>query len=188
MHTTLPRILAHIFAPPGVPSKEAARLPGRMSEICQAQGRVLVGAIVDRGPPRIDPAAHISLQRMAFGDADELIVVQMPGVRRSRENPDALLSHLERPVQIFSTAQLACRGLLLRGSLYTPRQTLGDAADLARVLRAEGMSFQEIADRLNADGFRTSRRCLWSSEAVFKLLACSVGEVRRVAMEQSPGA
>jgi 5,10-methylenetetrahydrofolate reductase len=181
MHTTLPRILAHIFAPPRIPSKETARLQSRIAEICQAQGRALVGVIVGRGPPRIDPAAHISLQRMAFGDADELIVVQMPGVRRSRENPDALLSQLDRPVRIFSTAQLACRGLLLRGSLYTPRRTLGDAADLARVLRAEGQNFQQIANRLNADGFRTARRCLWYSEAVFKLLACSVGEVPRVA-------
>jgi hypothetical protein len=187
MQTTLPRILAHIFAPPGIPSKEAARLQSRMAEICQAQGRVLVGVIIDRGPPRIDPAAHISLQRMAFGDADELIVVQMPGVRRSRENPDALLSQLDRPVRIFSTAQLACRGLLLRGSLYTPRRTLGDAADLARVLRAEGLTFQEIADRLNADGFRTSRRCLWNSATVLKLLACGAGEVRRAATEESAG-
>ena len=186
MQIILPRILAHIFAPHDLPSKEVARLKSRMSETCQAQGRALVGILVDRGPPKTDPADHISLQRIAFGDAEELIVVQMPGVLSARKSPDVLLSQLDRPVQIFSTSQLACRGLLLRGSLYTPRRTLDDAADLARALRAEGLTFQAIASRLNAEGYQTPRRSHWYPSTVFKLLAGTLREVRHAATEESP--
>jgi len=186
MQTILPRIIAHIFAPDDLSTKEVARLKSRMSETCQAQGRALVGVVVDRGPPKTDPADHISLQRIAFGDADELIVIQMPGVLLCRKSPDVLLSQLDRPVQIFSTSQLACRGLFLRGSLYTPRRTLDDAADLARALRAEGLTFQAIAGRLKAEGYQTSRRRHWYPSTVYKLLAGASREVRRAATEESP--
>jgi len=186
MQTILPRILAHIFAPHDLPTKEVARLKNRMSETCQAQGRELIGVIVDRGPPKADPADHISLQRIAFGDADELVVVQMPGLLPSRKSPDVLLSQLDRPVQIFSTSQLACRGLFLRGSLYTPRRTLDDAADLAYKLRAEGLTFQTIASRLNAEGFQTSRRSKWYPSTVFKLLSGAAREARHAATEEPP--
>ena len=186
MQTILPRIIAHIFAPHDLPTREVARLKSQMSETCQAQGCALIGVIVDRGPPKADPAEHISLQRIAFGDADELIVIRMPGLIPSGKSPDVLLSRLDRPVQIFSTAQLACRGLFLRGSLYTPSRTLDDAADLARALRAKGLTFQAIASRLNAEGFQTSRRRSWYPSTVSKLLACVAREVRRAATEESP--
>src|SRR3569832_1058645 len=128
MQTTLSRIIAHIFILDDLPAQEIAHLKNQMSETCRAQGRELVAIIVDRGPPKADPAEHLSLRRIAYDDADELIVIQIPSSFSSRKSPDVLLSQLDRPVQIFSTEQLACRGLFLRGSMYTPRRTLADAA------------------------------------------------------------
>ena len=186
MQTTLPRIIAHIFLLDDLPAQEVDHLKNRMAETCRAQGRELVAIIVDRGPPKADPAEHLSLRRIAYDDADELIVLQIPISIPPRKSPDVLLSQLDRPVQIFSTKQLACRGLFLDGSTYTPRRTLADAADLARALRADGKTFNAIACRLNAACYQTARRRKWYPSTVFKLLARTARKSARAATERSP--
>jgi hypothetical protein len=184
MQTTLPRIITHLFTTNDLPAEEVARLKSRMSESCRAQGRAFVDLIVDRGPPKPDPADHESLRRIATGEADELMIMQIPITLSPKDSPDALLSHLDRPVQFFDTAELAGRGLLLRGS--TPNRTLADAADLARALRTDGWTLRAIASRLNAERFQSARDGHWHPSTVAKLVARTARELRLAAAEESP--
>ena len=73
-----PRIIAHIFAKQNIPAQQLDELRARLSATCEEQGRRLVDIIVDYGGPRFDPADHKSLRRIARGDADGVMLMQLP--------------------------------------------------------------------------------------------------------------
>ncbi len=96
--------------------------------------------------------------------------MQLPLTMTPDKSRDVLRSHLDGPLRFLTAADLAERGLLPGGTKYTPHRTTADAAHLARMLRAAGLSFRTIASRLSAEGFRTPRGGRWFAATVAKLI------------------
>ena len=165
-----PRIIAHIFAKQSIPAEDLEKLRAQLSTTCEAQGRTLVDLIVDQGGAKLDPSDHKSLQRIARGDADGVMLMQLPLTMTPDKSHDVLRSQLDGPVRFLTAADLAVRGLLPGGTRYTPHRTPADAAHLARMLRSAGLSFRTIASRLEAEGFRTPRGGRWFAATVAKLV------------------
>lgn len=165
-----PRIIAHIFTKQNIPADELEKLRTRLSATCEEQGRTLVDIVVDQGAAKFDPAEHKSLRRIARGDADGVMLMQLPLTMSPDKSRDVLRSHLDGPLRFLTAADLAERGLLPGGTKYTPHRTTEDAAHLARMLRSAGLSFRTIASRLSAEGFRAPRGGRWFASTVAKLI------------------
>lgn len=166
-----PRIIAHVFTKKAYSPDEVAKLQTRLAQACEAHGRSLVDLIFDRGPIRQDPADHVSLQRIANGDADGILILQLPATMTPRKSRDVLGRYLDGPLRFLCAAELAEYGLLPGGTRYTPHRSLADAARFAHRLRESGLSLRAIASRLAEEGFRTSRGATWYPASVAQLLA-----------------
>lgn len=179
------RIIAHIFMKTELPSAHIAKMRTQMEGICEAEGHALVDLIIDRGPPKRDAAEHASLLRIARGEADGLMLSQMPLTLTPKKSADVLLSHLDGPIVFLKAAELAERGLLPGGTKYTQHRSLTDAASRAVELHAEGMSLRDIAGRLHAEGFRPLRGGEWFPASIAKLLEHREGEPTHADPEDS---
>lgn len=165
-----PRIIAHIFTKQNIPAEQLEKLRAQLSATCEAQGRALVDIIVDQAGAKSDPAEHESLRRIARGDADGVMLMQLPLTMTPDKSRDVLRSQLDGPVRFLTAADLAERGLLPGGTRYTPHRTPADAAHLARMLRSAGLSLRTIASRLDAEGFRTPGGGRWFASTVAKMI------------------
>lgn len=165
-----PRIIAHVFTQKVYSADEIAKLQHRLAQVCEEHGRSLIDLIFDRGPIRQDPAHHISLRRIAQGDADGILIMQLPTTMTPRKSQDVLGRHLDGPLRFLNAAELAEHGLLPGGTRYAPHRSLTDAAHFARRLREAGLSLRAIASRLEEEGFRTSRGATWYPATVSQLL------------------
>lgn len=56
------------------------------------------------------------------------------------------------------------------GEKLVPNELEQKVINQILLLRAEGLSYQAIADRLNSDGVRTKNGCRWASATLFYLL------------------
>lgn len=170
MLTIPPRIIAHLFASKAYSPEEITSLRTQLEKVCEEQGRALVDLILDYGPAREDPGHHQSLQRIAQGDADGILIMRLPLTLQPNKSRDVLGRHLDGPLLFLNAAELAERGLLPGGTKYTPHRTLADAAHFAGMLRNAGLSLRAIASRLEAEGFCTPRGTKWYAATVAQLL------------------
>ncbi len=134
------------------------------------EGGTLVDFLVDRGPPKRDPAAHPCLMRIAQEEADGVAIMQFRLFRgRGRKkSADVLASQLEGPLVVLTAADLAARGLLPGG--VVPIRALVDVARRAAELRADGYSLADIARVLDSDGFSPVYGPSWNARSVARLL------------------
>lgn len=134
------------------------------------EGGTLVDFLLDRGPPKRDPAEHPCLMRIAQGEADGVAIMQFPLFRgRGRkQSADVLASQLEGPLVVLTAADLAARGLLPGG--VVPIRVLVDVTRRAAELRADGYSYADIAEVLNSERFSTLYVPSWNARNVARLL------------------
>lgn len=83
----------------------------QMAAYLAERGQSLVDLIVECGPSKRDPSEHISLVRVARGEADGVCLFAFPA-RMSHRSSDVLGRYLTGPAAAFTAAQLAERGLL----------------------------------------------------------------------------
>jgi hypothetical protein len=133
-------------------------------------GGTLVDFLLDRGPPKRDPAEHACLMRIAQGEADGVAIMQFPLFRgRGRKrSSDVLASQLEGPLVVLTAADLAARGLLPGG--VVPIRALVDVARRAAELRTDGYSLADIAGVLNSEHFSSVHGPSWNARSVARLL------------------
>lgn len=121
------RIIVHVFAKKPITADQYTRLREQTAETIAAQGRRLVDLVIDTGPPKLEPADHETLMRIARGDADGVAIFTLPLSISPKKTPDVLQSQLSGPFLLLTAAELADRGLLPGGTRYAgqhaPRQT-----------------------------------------------------------------
>lgn len=180
------RLIVQVFTKAELSEKEVSKLRAQIAEGIEAQGRRLVDLVIDRGPPKRDPAEHESLVRIARGDADGIALFTFPLKLSPKKSADVLGSHLKGPWLSLTAAELADRGLLPGGTRYQPERKKKDlaaqavgtpqpiwaAAARAAQLRGQHppMSFRKIAEHLEAEGFRPARGGKWFAHTVGQLL------------------
>ena len=171
MLTIPPRIIAHVFSSETYSHVQLSNLRMRLERACEEEGRSLVDLVIDRGPARENPARHQSLQRIARGDADGILIMRLPLTLQPNKSRDVLGRHLDGPLRFLSKAELAELGLLPKVVEHPPHRTLADAAHFAGKLRNAGLSLRAIASHLEAEGFCTARGTKWYAATVAELLS-----------------
>lgn len=120
------RIIVHVFAKKPITPDQYNRLREQTAETIAARGRRLVDLVIDTGPPKLDPADHETLMRIARGDADGVALFTLPLSISPKQTVDVLQSQLTGPFLLLNAAELADRGLLPGGTRYVgqrpPRQ------------------------------------------------------------------
>ena len=178
------RLIVQVFTKAALSEQEVSTLRARLSEAIEAQGRRLVDLIIDRGPAKRDPAEHESLVRIARGDADGIALFTFPLKLSPKKSADVLGSHLTGAWLSLTAAELADRGLLPGGTRYQPERKKEDAAARAdeppreiwtaaaraAQLRGQHLSFRQIAEHLESEGFRRPRGGKWFASTVGQLL------------------
>lgn len=123
METMPARIIVHVFAKKPITPDQYSRLREQTAETIAAQGRRLVDLVIDTGPPKLDPADHETLMRIARGDADGVALFTLPLSISPKKTADVLQSQLTGPFLLLNAAELADRGLLPGGTRYVEQRT-----------------------------------------------------------------
>jgi hypothetical protein len=162
-----------------VEGRPGARLSGgfkaQMEEIaaeCERRGLSLLELVREREPQHgsaLDrPGLGYALERISAGEAQGLVVAELSRLTRSRPDLGRLLDWLRRAdARLVAAAEGLdtgeARGHLAARMLAERRKGRRGVADYPELreriahLRAEGMTLQQIADRLNADRVPTVR-------------------------------
>lgn len=166
------RLILQVFTTPkwNLTDDQIAQLRALAQNGIAAEGGQLVDFIVDRGPPKRDPAEHASLMRIARGEADGLVIMQFPLYRgRTRKRtPDVLASQLAGPFLMLTSGDLVARGLMPAG--VVPLRSMVDVIRRALLLRLQGFTYGEIGAALDEEGFSPLYANRWSASGVSKLL------------------
>ncbi len=124
--------------------------------------------------------------RIAQGEADGIALFSSPMRFTPKNSADVLEQHLSGPFVLLTAAELADRGLLPGGTLYSPRpgqdrteapgctpdepRPLWQAAQRAAELRAKQFTLNAIGRQLQVEGFRPPRGGKWHISTVVSLL------------------
>jgi len=84
----------------------------QMAAYLAERDQVLVDLIVECGPIKADPSEHISLVRVARGEADGICLFPFPARMNPPRSSDVLGRYLIGPCAAFTAAELGERGLL----------------------------------------------------------------------------
>jgi hypothetical protein len=156
-----------------------------IAESYEKEGRRLVDLVIDYGPPKLDPAEHESILKIARGDADGIIILEYPIAGVPTPSGDILHAQLAGPFVVLTAAELADRGLIPGGSRYRKAEPgkaagsafsehtarlLASAARRAAELRDQHLSLRKIAEVLELEGFRPRRGGKWHVGTVAQLL------------------
>lgn len=146
----------------------------------QKHGATLVVAKLDRLTRVLDDFSGY-LSRRIFGDATPpLVIAERPTATEFELNLYATLAQEERRLISRRTkAALAVKksqgielGKAGRESAHTKaRQSTEEAIARAKELLASNMGFTDIAAKLNAEGFTTSRGSAWTKQSLYKRMS-----------------
>lgn len=185
MQIVPPRIIAHVFAREQMSKAQFAKAQSFIAETYEKEGRRLVDLVIDYGPPKVDPAEHESLWKIARGDADGIIIMEYPVAGVPTPSGDILHAQLDGAFVVLTAAELAERGLVPGGSRYRmarPGKGAGSAfaehrarivasaARRAAELRDQRLPLRNIAGILELEGYRPTRGGKWHGGTVAQLL------------------
>lgn len=143
-------------------------------DVAQRQGAVLMIAKLDRLSRDVYQVARYCNGFM-LKNQPKLLIAENPGAGEFEINLRAslaqeerrLISERTRAALAIKRAQGCDLGAAGRQSAQRKAKELTDKAiTIARELRAQGCSFQKIADALNNQGFTTSRGSNWTKQAL----------------------
>lgn len=198
MWTVSARLIVVLYTKTPFSDAQYVATRDQIATILADQHQHLIDLVVETGPPKLDPAEHPCLLRIAQGEADGVALFAMPGRMTPKKSTDVLARHMTGPLTILSAADLADRRLL-PGRTLLPRKSapppqpssanprpeprpLWQAAALAAELRAKHHSFSAIGKELEAAGFHPPRGGKWHPATVAKLIAQHEPHTRQPSM------